>query len=126
MKILKKIKKKIRETPTSPWPQFGAKFRPLGHLFCPSCPLLIPWNVHSVYFLNQRFQAILCGCTVLFVKPRFFLDPADIFIQYMEVGKLCSFENENLTLFENSNECKRSETDNQSFIDELPNFGSSK
>ena len=26
------------ETPTSPWVPFSVKFRPLGRLFCPSCP----------------------------------------------------------------------------------------
>ena len=40
----KKKKKKIfffffRETPTSPWVPFRAKFRPLGRLFRPSRPL---------------------------------------------------------------------------------------
>ena len=49
---LKKKKKKIfffflRETPTSPWVPFSAKFWPLGWLFRPSHPpppQLIPWD----------------------------------------------------------------------------------
>ena len=38
MKILKKIFF-FRETLTSPWAEFRAKFRPLGRLFCPNRPL---------------------------------------------------------------------------------------
>ena len=52
LKKKKKKKKKFfffffffRETPTSPWVPFRAKFRPLGRLFRPSCPLA--WSLKS-------------------------------------------------------------------------------
>ena len=35
----------FRETPTSPWVPFRAKFRPLGRLFSLSCPLA--WSLQS-------------------------------------------------------------------------------
>ena len=52
----KKKKKKIfffRETPTSPWVPFRAKFRPLGRLFRPIHPLAWSLNARTFAPPNQ-------------------------------------------------------------------------
>ena len=46
----------FRETPTSPWAEFRAKFRPLGRLFCPIRPLAWPLlftRAHSQHFRRE-------------------------------------------------------------------------
>ena len=63
---LKKKKKKkyffFRETPTSPWDQYRAKFRPLGRVFRPNRPQTepLPWGgantIHSTS-LDKPSQA---------------------------------------------------------------------
>ena len=48
---LKKKKFFFRETPTSPWAPFRAKFRPLGRLFRPSRPLA--WSLGLALLLGE-------------------------------------------------------------------------
>ena len=57
---LKKKKKNffLRETPTSPWVPFRAKFRPLGRLFRPSRPLA--WSLFgNNVFANKLIHILL-------------------------------------------------------------------
>ena len=66
----KKKKKKIffffffRETPTSPWVPFRAKFRPLGRLFRPSRPL--------AYTENAQLSTLSLEKVNIILRPEFF------------------------------------------------------
>ena len=64
---LKKKKKKknffFRETPTSPWVPFRAKFRPLGRLFRPCRPLA--WSLYK--WLNKTVAH--CKQNIFIFKP---------------------------------------------------------
>ena len=76
----------FRETPTSPWVPFRAKFRPLGRLFRPSRPLA--WSLHQeicperqeelttylisvlqiTLYLTSKERNICCSCTIFYIS----------------------------------------------------------
>ena len=65
------------ETTTSPWVQFRANFWPLGPLFCPSPPSLVPeraldsWKLNIVKIIDGRISFYCNDLDLLPPKPKF-------------------------------------------------------